>query len=81
MTHTVPEPASSSLIVPVVLSPEEVERVFAIADRSIPRGRRDYAILLLLARLRGRRKWKEHETRSGHSGLGMAGEPPSSSTR
>ena len=37
--------------VPVVLSPEEVERVLATADRSIPRGRRDYAILLLLARL------------------------------
>lgn len=37
--------------VPVVLSPEEVERVLATADRSRPRGRRDYAILLLLARL------------------------------
>jgi integrase/recombinase XerD len=37
--------------VPVVLSPEEVERVLATADRSRPRGRRDYAVLLLLARL------------------------------
>ena len=37
--------------VPVVLSPEEVERVLATADRSTPRGRRDSAILLLLARL------------------------------
>jgi site-specific recombinase XerD len=37
--------------VPVVLPPDEVERVLATADRSLPRGRRDYAILLLLARL------------------------------
>ena len=33
------------------LSPEEVERVLSPTDRSTPRGRRDYAILLLLARL------------------------------
>jgi len=37
--------------VPAVLSPEEVERVLSATDRSNPRGRRDYAILLLLARL------------------------------
>ena len=37
--------------VPVVLSPHEVERTLATADRPTPRGRRDYAILLLLARL------------------------------
>jgi site-specific recombinase XerD len=37
--------------VPAVLSPEEVERVLATADRLHSRGRRDYAILLLLARL------------------------------
>jgi site-specific recombinase XerD len=37
--------------VPVVLSPDEVERVLATADRSTPRGRRDFAVLLLLARL------------------------------
>jgi site-specific recombinase XerD len=37
--------------VPVVLSPDEVERVLSTADRSMPRGRRDYAVLLLLARL------------------------------
>jgi integrase/recombinase XerD len=37
--------------VPVVLSPDEVERALATTDRSTPRGRRDYAILLLLARL------------------------------
>lgn len=37
--------------VPVVLSPEEVDRVLATADRSTPQGRRDYAILLLLALL------------------------------
>jgi site-specific recombinase XerD len=37
--------------VPVVLSPDEVERALATADRSTLRGRRDYAVLLLLARL------------------------------
>lgn len=37
--------------VPVVLSPDEVERVLDATDRSTPRGRRDYAVLLLLARL------------------------------
>lgn len=37
--------------VPALLTPEEVEQVLASADRSTPRGRRDYAILLLLARL------------------------------
>jgi site-specific recombinase XerD len=35
----------------VVLSPDEIERALATADRSTPRGRRDYAVLLLLARL------------------------------
>jgi site-specific recombinase XerD len=37
--------------VPGYLSPEEVERILAVPDRATPRGRRDYAILLLLARL------------------------------
>ncbi len=37
--------------VPAVLSSEEVKRVLSAPDRSTPRGRRDYAILLLLARL------------------------------
>ena len=37
--------------VPVVLSPEEVERVLDATDRMTYRGRRDHAILLLLARL------------------------------
>lgn len=37
--------------VPALLSPEEVERVIAAPDRSTPGGCRDYAILLLLARL------------------------------
>lgn len=37
--------------VPAFLSPEEEERVLASTDRSTSRGRRDYAILLLLARL------------------------------
>ena len=36
---------------PSFLSPEEVERVLATADRSTPTGRRDRAVLLLLARL------------------------------
>ena len=37
--------------VPAYLSPSEVARVLRVADRDTPRGRRDYAILLLLARL------------------------------
>lgn len=37
--------------VPAFLSHEDVERVLSVTDRSIPRGRRDYAILLFLARL------------------------------
>jgi integrase/recombinase XerD len=37
--------------VPAVLAPEEVESVLSATDRSSPRGRRDHAILLLLARL------------------------------
>ena len=36
---------------PAFLAPEEVTRTLAATDRSTPRGRRDYAILLLLARL------------------------------
>lgn len=37
--------------VPAYLSSEEVDQVLATPDRSTTRGRRDYAILLLLARL------------------------------
>ena len=37
--------------VPSFLSPEQVERVLSTTDRAIPCGRRDYAVLLLLARL------------------------------
>lgn len=37
--------------VPFFLSSEEVERVLSMTDRSTERGRRDHAILLLLARL------------------------------
>ena len=37
--------------VPALFSPEEVERVVCAPDRSTPIGCRDYAILLLLARL------------------------------
>ena len=36
---------------PAFLSPEEVTRALVATDRSTPAGRRDYAILLLLARL------------------------------
>jgi len=36
---------------PAFLAPEEIRRVLAATDRSTPTGRRDYAILLLLARL------------------------------
>lgn len=37
--------------VPTFLSPEQEEAILAATDRSTPTGRRDYAILLLLARL------------------------------
>jgi site-specific recombinase XerD len=37
--------------VPAFLSPEDVERVLSATDRSTPSGCRDFAILLLLARL------------------------------
>jgi site-specific recombinase XerD len=37
--------------VPALLSPDEVERVLDTPDRSTTRGRRDHAILLVLARL------------------------------
>lgn len=37
--------------VPTFLTPEQAEALIATADRSTPTGRRDYAILLLLARL------------------------------
>jgi site-specific recombinase XerD len=41
----------SQAAVHAFLSPEEVERVLSAPDRSTPRGRRDHAILPLLARL------------------------------
>jgi site-specific recombinase XerD len=37
--------------VPTFLTPEQEESILTCTDRSSPRGRRDYAILLLLARL------------------------------
>ena len=37
--------------VPTFLTPEQVETILASTDRSTPRGHRDYAMLLLLARL------------------------------
>jgi len=43
--------AGAQATVPAFLLHEEVERVLSATDRSIPRGRRDYAILLFLARL------------------------------
>jgi site-specific recombinase XerD len=36
---------------PVFLSPDEVEQTLSVIDRSTSRGRRNYAVLLLLARL------------------------------
>jgi integrase len=36
---------------PAFLSPDEVERILSAIDRSTSHGRRDYAVLLLLARL------------------------------
>ncbi len=36
---------------PVFLSPQEIDQVISATDRSTPTGRRDYAVLLLLARL------------------------------
>ena len=46
---TVCKPRRAAL--PAFLSPEEVGRVIAATDRSTGTGRRDYAVLLLLARL------------------------------
>jgi integrase len=36
---------------PKSLTPDQVERLLASCDRSTPDGQRDYAMLLLLARL------------------------------
>jgi len=58
--------------VPTFLSPEDVERVLSATNRTIPCGRRDHAILLLLARLGlrageivtlelGDIRWRAHE--------------------
>jgi site-specific recombinase XerD len=41
----------SQATVPACLSPEEVEQALGVPDRSVARGRREYAMLLLLARL------------------------------
>jgi site-specific recombinase XerD len=52
LASTLPGVASWRLShLPKSLSPEEVERLVAGCDRSTPTGKRDYAILLLLARL------------------------------
>ena len=54
MISPLPFPGSANTVntaPPAFLSPEEVTRVLAAPDRSTPTGRRDYAILLLLARL------------------------------
>ena len=42
---------ASNAKVPSVWEPELVERLLAVVDRSSPKGKRDYAILLLAARL------------------------------
>lgn len=41
----------SQATVPALLSTEEVERILSATDRATPAGRRDHAVLLLLARL------------------------------
>ena len=52
LASTLPGVASWRLShLPKLRSPEEVERLVAGCDRSTPSGKRDYAILLLLARL------------------------------
>ena len=52
LSHSVPTVSKwRQSSVPKFLTPEQEECVLASTDRSTPRGRRDYAILLLLARL------------------------------
>jgi site-specific recombinase XerD len=52
LARTLPGVASFRLShLPKALPPEQVERLLACCDRSTPTGKRDYAILLLLARL------------------------------
>jgi site-specific recombinase XerD len=52
LARTLPGVASWKLShLPKSLSPEQVERLLACCDRSSPTGKRDYVILLLLARL------------------------------
>lgn len=52
LARTLPGVASWRLShLPKSLPPEQVERLLACCDRSTPAGKRDYAILLLLARL------------------------------
>ena len=52
LARTLPGVASWRLShLPKSLPPEQVERLLASCDRSTPTGKRDYAILLLLARL------------------------------
>jgi integrase/recombinase XerD len=52
LSHSVPMVRKNrQAVVPAFLSPDEVERVLMATDRSTPSGRRDHAILLLLARL------------------------------
>jgi len=52
LSHAVPMVRKyRQAVLPAFLSPEEVERVLTATDRSTLTGRRDHAILLLLARL------------------------------
>jgi len=52
LSRAVPKVQAWSLAsVPAHLSAEQVERILAVTDRATPSGRRDHAILLLLARL------------------------------
>ena len=52
LSFAIPKVSKTRLAsIPAVLSPDEVEQILQAADRPTPSGRRDHAILLLLARL------------------------------
>ena len=52
LSFSIPKVSKTCLAsIPVVLSSDEVEQILLAADRPTPSGRRDHAILLLLARL------------------------------
>lgn len=59
--------------VPAFLSPEQEECILAATDRSTPTGRRDYAILLLLARLGLRACGRDRHSRTRRHPLAFRG--------